>query len=268
MKKEYVISADFTLSTDEQGAFSAFDLSVAAALVMGARLVEVTEHGDAILEMASGKVFVSPAKDTATLSARQKEYEAVWFCPFTSKPIAQEIMRRFPMVPSAQAFRNGALVGLWVVESNTVYAAGNPQIAGIQHGADAWCITTSESLNEAITLNALMQAGCNRVAVFHFPAGQNTGQLLFVTPESALTITQDKTLAATSVFCPSLDKYAVVGAPTGELAFELENAKLQWQIQIARWSRETGQPVPQYDVVEPETEENDAPARADTEESA
>lgn len=258
MKKEYVISKDFTLTSNENGSFSAFEISVASAIIMGAQLVEITEDGDALLEMAPGKrIFVSAAKDTATLGKRQQEYDANWYCPFTSKPIAQEIMRRFPMAISSQIFRNGALTGTWIAESNTVYGAGNPHIAGIKHGRDAWCITQSELLNEAITLNALMQAGCHRVAVFYFPAGQDSGELIYVTPESAQIIADDKNLGAVCVFCPSLDKYAVVGAPAGEYDFELENAKLQWQIQVARWSRETGQPLPKLTEELEVTEDED-----------
>ena len=256
MKKEYLFPGNFSLTANENGTYSAFDLSVAVALVLGAKLEAITADGDALLETAPGeKAFVTTAVDMPTLSEKGKAYGANWFCPFTSKPIAQELMRRFPMMLTGQAFRYGALAAEWVAESNTVYAAGSPQTAGLQHGRDAWCLTASENALEAITLNALMQAGCNRMAAFYFPAGQDSATLIYVTPETAQAITGDANLSAMCVFTPSLVKSAVIGAPDGEHEFELENAKLQWQIQIARWSRETGQPVPTFEAAEEEQAE-------------
>lgn len=262
MKKEYIITPEYVLTANEIGKYSNVGLSVAAAVALGAKIKKVLNSGDVLLEMNEGNLFL--ATDTvehSEIAQRCRDHEANWFNPILSKPIAQELLRRFPMVLNPVVFRYGALAAEWLAESNTQFAAGIPSMAGLLSGKDAWVMTTSENALEAITLNALMQWGVERHAVFYFPNGEKSAELIYLTTDGLQVLSKDRQMQTICVQCPALDKYSIVGVPPEEFRFELEAAVLTLQIQVARWMKETGKPAPFISApTEEEEEAADAPA--------
>lgn len=254
MKKEYIINDKFTLAATEQGSYREFDLSVAVAIVMGWQLVEVNEMGDALLEKNERRIFVigAPVRDEQDIKAKEKEYDAFWFTPLASMPIAQEIMATCPMILHPVISKHGALVCEWMAESNTIYGAGNIKMVGLLSGRNSWNTTASTNPCQAITINALKMHGVESQAVFNFPGNAESAQLVFVTNEVANYIRSDARLSATCVFAPELDKFAIVGAPKRDYAFELKNAQLAWEIQINRYAHETNTPISQLVPQAPE----------------
>ncbi|MCX8980952.1 hypothetical protein NLN92_23440 [Citrobacter portucalensis] len=255
MTKEYVVTPEFTIKANDKGQWNKADLAVLAAVALGAKIKSILSTGTVLVEMNEGNLFfITESVDNATLSKLSAEHNAHWFNPFISKPIAQELMRRFPMTIEAIVMQYGALKCEWATESNTQFGAGMPHMTGLLNGPDAWVTATSENPMEAITLNALYQLGLERLAAFHFPAGENSAELIYMTIGTAGLIQQNAQLAATTVLVPQLDKYSIAGVQPEEFNTELEFAKATLTIQLARWSKETGQPIPTYGA-DPETTE-------------
>jgi len=243
--KEIIFNESFSLKHNENGLFDRIELEIAASLLLGFHLLERTERGDVIMTNGQGKFFLtkedSPSMEL--LDQLNTEYSAEYLAPMNSKSLCQQLMKVFPMFISSQVANMGELVARWIVESNTVFGAGNPEM-GIHTGRDSWVVTASENICEAIVLNALRQAGCMRQAAIYFPKAIDSASLIWVTPETASVIQQNPQLSASTVFVPAFDRYALTGVPPEELESEIATAKLEWQVAITRFYKAQGQKPP------------------------
>lgn len=243
--KEIIFDESFSLKQNENGLFDRIELEIAASMLLGFHLVERTERGDVIMTNGQGKFFLTK-EDSPSMELIDQlgtEYNAEYLAPMNSKSLCQQLMKVFPMLISSQVANMGELVARWIVESNTVFGAGNPEM-GIRTGRDSWVVTASENICEAIVLNALRQAGCMRQAAIHFTKGIDSASLIWVTPETAAFIQNNPQLSASTVFVPAFDRYALTGVPPEELESELATAKLEWQVAITRFYKAQGQKPP------------------------
>lgn len=236
MKLAYYITPEHKIESDENGNFQILDLNMALATVAGWKLREITPLKDAMMVRNTNEgeqlAFIPVSNDMAVIEQHANTYGVVAFMPMAALDFAQALMQSYPYVPTAKTSENGALVGLWVIESVSAWQAANIMVAGVQHGVNEYTITQSRNLPEAISLNVLQRMGIGKKAYFYYPdMTVENGELIFLSERTINTVSQDAEFMARVVAAPELDVYAVIGAPEEALTEARSFADAQAVIQ-------------------------------------
>lgn len=268
MNQKYHLTAEHSISSDENGEFSASSLALALAVVAGWQIGEKTALDDLLVSRAlpGGNIetrFLPTALDKDTVARHANTYGIQPLMPLQSPEFAQLMMTIFPCVITPIISHGGSLRGLWRVESLSGWNAANLMQSGIRYGQDEYVETLSESLPEAIGLNALSRVGIGKQAYFYYPDMRTEdGELVFMGQATINTIQMDSHFMLHLVKAPELDAYAMMQAPEevieearalADAQAVIQKAELAKQEEARKAEEDAGPtPLPPEEVTEPE----------------